>query len=119
MFDGIFTCAHFPHFPMETNRSTQYRPNYSSERVAPRKRTMMWLIDTREISNIAFVVRSGMLQILLTRAEYDRSPDFEIYDEDENDEELEAAPAYSSKSRYRKPAYPVRPAPRTSPRLNA
>lgn len=41
---------------------------------APRRFTMMMTIDTREIGNITFVVRNGMLQILLTRAEQDPQP---------------------------------------------
>ena len=74
---------------MET-RSTQYRPDNHPERMAPRKRTMMWLIDTREISNIACVVRSGALQILLTRAEYDHEPEYQRYQADEPNHGVEA-----------------------------
>jgi hypothetical protein len=96
------------------NYSSNHRPDYRPDRYqAPRKRTIMWLIDTREISNIAFVVRSGMLQVLLTRADYDRTPEYDMYEEiDERDEEAEPQP--------RKPAYrsPVR-AHKTQPRIAA
>lgn len=44
---------------------------HTPEPLTPRRFTMMMTIDTRAIGNITFVVRNGMLQILLTHAEQD------------------------------------------------